>query len=302
MKLRISYDPGDRLSRLSRKLGVRTPLGLLILDDRYELIMFFPRDSEKDRDLMIFINEFNGVKRNGIWRVRRRVNEGISFVKALNEIISVNSAVLSDLWISEGRFNAEIVFHEANLKEISEFVISASNTVEGFSIEYLGRNGGFEEIFSEINRKLPLSVVEIDHVAPAREVTRERNPMGDRWTRIAKIPYGYPKVAAVYFVDRDPGSSPSIRTVVPGSIYRADTDNEYVELMNGKMNDDMIGPVARIYEFDNPHFRVTGILPSMLMQDYIRVFAATLTRMSDWKPVLTHYSDLSTWLAKKKPA
>lgn len=300
MKLKMSFDPGTRLSEMSRRLSISAYVGLLLKKEESEITIFFPGEAKKNRELAIFMKGFDAVERSGIWRVRRKVERSLKFVQATRDILAVPSAVMTEFWLSSGRYRVEFIFSTTDLKAVSDILVRTVTAVDGTNVEYLGKNSGFIDTFSSFNRKMSLSVVEIDHIPPEDEMKVQSNPLGDRWMRITKTPFGYERIPGLYFVDRPPLSDRGIETVIPGEIYHADTSNAYAEYMSDMLNREMVAPVVRLYEFNKPNFIATVIMPEILSPEYLRIFGSSIVQLSSWRPVLKHFSDFSTWVEYRK--
>ena len=299
LKLRLSMNPGTKLSELSRKFGIRSDVGLFLCRDSADITLFFPNNVDQHRDLKIFLKEFDAVEHMGVWRMRRVVERSTKFVELIRSLLSIPSVILSSFWLSEGIYTIEFIFHNADVGNVSKVLLEQMQNIENASIEYMGPSGTFASIALNIDAKTPLSVVEIGLTPPEEEMGVKRNPMGDSWERIVKMPYGSEKVEAIYFTSGKPADMSCTTEIEKNSIYEAVTENPYMSYMNRELNSRRILTLGRIHEYHKPDFTIYVMIPALLVNEFFLVVASSARDMKEWKPVIRGIVGAKEWVQSK---
>ncbi len=298
MKLGISMDPGTEFSEMSRKFSISGEVGFGFSRETPEVILVFPNSAEQHRDLWMFLQKFDAVEHGGVWRIRRQIVKAQKQLEYIRSILEIPSMVLVSAWLSGGKYHAELIFNRNDLAEVSRILLEALQDAVALEIDYLGPSPGFREILSSVDSRTKLSVFEIGLKPPAEETKPENNPLGNRWTRIANIPFGAENISAVYFVDNIPLGMNGITALSDGKIYYAVTGNPYVNYMNRKMNNARILALAMIHEFNSPDFTISLILPKLMSAEYASVVSESVSEMPEWKPVLRKMIGLKEWIGE----
>ena len=296
MKLSVSTDPGTKLSEISKRFGISAEVGFRFSQDSPEVTLVFPSVADQHRELHIFLQEFDAVEHMGVWRIRRKVEKAIKQLEYVRSILECPSVVLVSSWLSDGVYHIEFIFHRSDLARVSSILMEAVRETGKMGVDYLGPSFGFRETLLSVNARTDLSVFEIGLSPPEEEMIPENNPLGDRWTRIAKIPYGADRINAVYFVTGKPQETDGICTISDGKLYQAVTRNAYVDFMNRCMNDSRILSVARIHEFKRPDFTISLMLPRLMSQEFLSLITASEKEMQEWKPVLRSLMGIGEWM------
>lgn len=295
-KVRLSVDPRTKFSELSRKFNIKSEVGILIEGDSSETTLSFPNNAEQHRDIWIFLKEFDAVEQGGIWKVRSTGMESDPIAELINAMRSVPSAVLTSLWLSEGRYSIELIFHRNDTGKVSDILLERWMNNENSRIEYLGPSQGFAAILSEINSRTPTSVVEIELRPPLNEMGSEMNPVGDSWVRIARLPHGSHNVEGIYFTEERPHIMDKINEIDSRKIYSATTSNPYLNFMNEEMNSRKILSLGMLHDFNRPVFRTYTIVPTIFAMEFLSVVKESRERMSEWKPALRRLISVTEWL------
>ncbi len=294
--LRISFTAKTKISELSKEFGISAAGGLRLTEKKAEITYFFPENSEKSRELRIFLREFDAVEAEGVWRVKVEENLTINYVKLLMNLIGLNSVALTYFWLKNGIFHAEFLFHNSEIKLVSDIISLETSGIEGFSLDYLGVSEGFTEIFSKIDNSIGLQVAIIDLIPPKIELTEKNNPMGNDWVRINKLPYGSENIFGIVIPSEIPRTEERLHTIVEQELYSAKTGNDYLTYINNRKNDKRVITVGAIHTFKDGLLRVLEIIPSALSNDWLNIFYSSAEDVPDWRPQLTYFSDYKRWL------
>lgn len=299
LKLRLSLDPDTKLSELSRKFNIRSSVGLFLNQDSAEITLFFPNNVDQHRDLKIFLQEFDAVEHLGVWRVRRTVVKSTKFVELIRGLLSLPSVILSSFWLLNGTYTIEFLFHSSDVIGVSNILLNKMQGIENATLDYMGSAGSFASTILAIDSKIPLSVAEICLTPPEEERGPEKNPMGDSWERIVKMPYGAEMVEGIYFTSREPVDLKCTKEVQKGRIYSAVTKNAYVSYINHEFNSKMILTMGRIQEYNKPDFVIYIMIPTLFAREFFSVIAASANDMNEWKPVLRRFIGAKQWVQMK---
>ncbi len=295
--LRLSLVPGTKLSEASRAFSIKSEVGMYVDGDSTEINLFFPDSAEQSRELRMFLQEFDAVEKNGLWRVKRPIRESLAFFRTVKSILEVPSAVLVGSWLSDGVHRMEFIFHGSDALKVSDILLRQLPDAGNASIEYFGRSEGLRNILSSIDARTPISVMDLELTPPEDELTPIRNPVGDSWTRMLKISSGSQYIQAVYFTSRRPRESKGITTIVDGEIYEAATENAYVSYINRKMNTERIFSLIRFHEFNKPSFSGYMILPTFFVNEFLHIVASSAGDMKEWRPVIKSLVSYREWMS-----
>lgn len=299
-KLQISFEPGTKLTEFSSKFGINASTGISLTGETPEVIFFFPSEGKKSREMMIFLKEFGAVEQGGVWKMRREISESMDLINLIQNLVSIKSVVLAGFWLTKGEFRIDFIFHGSDLMKISNTLNESLDKMKSMQINHLSAGEQFKDLLFEIQEKLDLAVIEVEVTPPEEDMQEQYNPLGDSWTQILKVPFGYRKVSGIYFVEEEPKTTGGVNVIVENALYQTDASNRYDQLLSSKMNDHTIVPMFRIHRFNRPICNIITILPSLFATDFLKVFASTLEKMDGWKPVLTSFTSLKTWVQKMR--
>ena len=296
-KVRLSLVPGTKLSEASRAFSIKSEVGMYVDGDSTEIDLFFQGAAEQSRELRIFLQQFDAVERNGVWRVKRMIEKSPAFFRTVKSILEVPSAVLVGSWLSDGVHRMEFIFHRSDAVMVSDIMLKQLPDAGNASIEYFGPSGGLRNILSSIDARTQISVMDLELTPPEDELTPIRNPVGDSWTRMLKISSGSKYIQAVYFTSRKPRESKGITTIVEGEVYEATTENAYVSYINRKMNTERIFSLIRFHEFNKPSFSGYMILPTFFVNEFLHIVASSAGDMKEWRPVIKSLMSYREWMS-----
>jgi hypothetical protein len=262
-------------------------------DELTEVNMFFPKKQDMPRDLNIFLHESDGFLDDDVWRVKRNVVKKTEYIDLIRELLEIPSCVLSSIWIENGVFQTEFIFHNSQAKFISDLILEKVSNMDEVNLEFMGPNTGYMNLLREINIRCPLSVVQTQISPPEYQLEDSENPMGDKWTRIVKMPYGGGEIRAVYFMDGIPSVPSAAKEIFSGSLYESTTDNAFVSYIITEMHLKRIPAIAKIHEFSMPKFNSWIIFPSVFRNDVLKIVSNSLEDLPSWHPVLKRMVSLN---------
>ena len=131
----------------------RAPTGINVINDEVFLNLFLPEGSEQDKDKKIFFSRVDAKLQDGLWQVRRDFNDlsevyGSVIKMALGTFRSV---ILDYSYIQEGKYFAHFSFNEKDLEGISSVLISLTEVMSGYKIEYLKKVREKGKMFSGVD-------------------------------------------------------------------------------------------------------------------------------------------------------
>ncbi len=297
-ELRLSFTTGTSISGLSKKFSISAITGIRIGGKKVEFTYFFPEDASRSREIGIFLRQFDAIKSKGVWRVKVEDDSSADYVVMIRDMLSVNSAALTGIWLINGKYHIGFVFHHSELPAIASIIHRNMKSVAGFSIDYLGGSEGFAKLVSGINDRIKLNVAYIDLIAPEEELTENNNPMKNHWIRVLKTPYGSEKVQGIFIPSESPAKKQGIHTIVDGELYSATTGNSYLKFMNSKKNSERVVTMWSFQKFDDGILTIVEIMPSAMTAEWMRIFSESVKASSEWKPSLSYFSDFSEWIDK----
>ena len=200
-KLIASIEPGTEVSKASRKFDIKSEIGLHLEGNEAEINLYFPAESNTERDLAIFISKSGGILENGVWRIHRKVTKSRDYIDTVKKLINIPSCVLSSVWIDKGRYFTEFLFSYRDMDTVSKAIIGFKGEQWKLNIEYLGPSEGYERILNIVDNRNPLGVIQMTLRTESSEKQLTDNLLNERWLRILKMPLGTKSIDAVYLTD-----------------------------------------------------------------------------------------------------
>ncbi|MHB8372139.1 MAG: hypothetical protein ACYDAO_04075 [Thermoplasmataceae archaeon] len=284
-KLRISLEPETEFSKISKKFGVKTEVGIHLMPDASEISLLFQKDIEQKREIKMFLREFNAEERNGIWFVKRKIDKTLDFFDMIRELLRIPSIVLVNTWLLEGVYRIEFIFHSIDSVKVSKTIIENLPTIDNAFLEYLGPNDGYSSIISAINERTDISLIEIELTPPNDGKFQQLNSMGNSWTYIAKVPYGPEDLGGVYLTSEKTFDRTDLIKITEDVVYSPSMENPYIQYINDEMNLKGIIPLSRIYAFHSPFLKIYMLMPKMIINSFLAVLSSSMKLMPEWNPI-----------------
>lgn len=130
----------------------RAPVGISLQEGRVSFNLFLPAKSEKDKNIALFFSRVGAKFQDDLWQVRREMSElSEVYENVLNLAVkSFPSVVLDYSYIEEGRYFAHFTFNSAELRQISEALVTFSQMIPGMRLEYLRKMEHAAGAFGEV--------------------------------------------------------------------------------------------------------------------------------------------------------
>jgi hypothetical protein len=292
----LSIEPATDLSKLSKKFGISSEVGLYLTTLGYELNLFFKKNRNMDRELEIFLGSSKAIRKNNIWRVSQKTDEKLDFIDGLQDLLAVPSAVLVSIWLSKGRFYLEAIFHHSDLEKISNKIVSYRNPIHKLKIEYIGASNGYLNVIKKISERTKLSIATIRMTIPPEEIMVQRNPLENPWTRVLKISHNISAMEAIYFTEEMRSNSKEITEIVPNKIYGAPISNAFFDKVNKKMYDERIISIGLTSNFESPILVSVMIFPTIFKNDIFRILSEVSKDFLEWESVVERLQSLDSFL------
>ena len=280
-RLTFSLSPDTKAAGLSRKFGIRTEVGLVI-DSEYALTMFFPAEAERERDLGVFLREFEATRKGNYFVIRRKVDNITSTISVVEELLGIPSVVLAGVNLNDGRYTFDMLYHSSYGKEISAVILNKLSGIEGIDVIRKGRSES-SSIIREANGRTPLTCLTFESSPPDDETGPSRNPAGNSWQRIVKVSYGSDRVRAVYF--KNGNQNPEI--------FEADTENPLLAFLNERMSQERIMTLLQAHSFERNRFTVQVLIPDIFRTDFLKLLYECSEKFKVWKIAVTDISPVN---------
>ncbi len=294
-KLIASIEPGTEVSKASKKFDIRSEIGFHLEGNEAEINLYFPDESNIERDLAIFISKSGGILENGIWRIHRKVTKSRDYVDTVRELINIPSCVLSSVWIDKGRYFTEFLFSYKDMDAVSKAIIGFKGEKWKFNIEYLGPSEGYERILKIVDNRNPLSVIQMTLRTKSGEKQLNDNLLNENWSRILKMPLGTKSIEAVYLTEGSELKNPRIIKIGDG-VYYGKTKNEVINVINNEIIKRNIVTLSRIQMLEDSVLKAFIIAPSVFTEELLQLISDSEKQFNEWKIDLERIETLKEWL------
>ncbi|OWP56657.1 MAG: hypothetical protein B2I17_04910 [Thermoplasmatales archaeon B_DKE] len=278
-ELVILWEGNNQICHLSSRYGIKSTCEIFRESNGGEIVYYLPTDLDHDRDGALFLKEFSAEKFEGMYIVRRSLEDERLSV-AFFDFVSIPSVILVSASLNSGVYKFVFIFHNSVMERVSSTLLEISSKTP-LKIEYLGRSRGLHYILGKINETVPLLVMESSGIAPEFEITQERNPIGGNWTRIVKPTLYDESISAVYKSEEIPVSNLALR--VAEGIYEARTYNPVTESLKREERKHWLAHTMRIHNLNGRLLTVTNIFPESFGNTPIKMLSDASEKFPDWK-------------------
>ena len=295
-KLRLSFSPDTELSNGSRKYRITSEMGIYVDDEETEISIFFPDDPKMNRELFIFLNSMDAVKKNNIWRISRKMDVSTEFRELMIELVGTPSAVLSSAWLENGVYRVELIFSRVKIDNISSILLKKLDRIPEVRIEYLGPSGGIKETLEEIGIRSSVSVLEYDFTIDPIKFPVQIDSLGNSWFRIIKSPYESRTVSAVYIVREGQILGRNMKEIVRGRLYEASVHNPLFTDISNNLRKKRIPVMLKMHSLNNGIMRYYIIHPSIFTSELLEILGETGLMEMGLNPVIRRIQSIQEWL------
>ena len=295
-KLRLSFSPKTDLTNGARKYSITSEMGIYVDGEITEISIFFPDDPKMNRELFIFLNSMDGVNKNGIWRISRKIEVSKDFREMMQGLVGVQSAILSSAWIENGIYRVEIIFSKVRLEKISSVLLKNLDQTSDVAIDYLGPSGGMKKSLEDLDKRSNVSVIEYDFTLDQTKFADRIDALGPNWFRIIKSPYESRTVSAVYILRDGQKVGSRLNEIIKGRLYEVDVNNPVFTEINNKIRKERIPVLLKMHALENGIMRYFIILPSIFSLELLGILRETGLMEMGLNPVIRRVQPIQEWL------
>ena len=295
-KLRLSFSPDTELSNGSRKYRITSEMGIYVDGEETEISIFFPDDPKMNRELFIFLNSMDAVKKNNIWRISRKMDVSTDFRELMIELVGTPSTVLSSAWLENGVYRVELIFSRVKVDSISSILLKKLDRIPEVRIEYLGPSGGIKNTLEEIGMRSSVSVLEYDFTIDPIKFPVQIDSLGNSWFRIIKSPYESRTVSAVYIVREGQIPGRNMKEIVRGRLYEASVHNPLFTDISNNLRKKRIPVMLKMHSLNNGIMRYYTIHPSIFTSELLEILGETGLMEMGLNPVIRRIQSIQEWL------
>ncbi len=283
MQCDFSFQWKDPILEAARRLDESAVGFLLYSEEKMEVIYYFPLNADKSSEGKRSLTLMGAKKTKDLWSVREEINE--PFVKeAINLILSKPSVTIDMILLKAGLMRMRIRFHADLTNSVSDALLSAIKTSEGFSIDYFGKSRGLLETLKEMSALVPLAGIEFT-MRPKRSIFSESTIVfSKQWIRIRKYDSGDFKLHHIYHFSEEVENEDRYELVAISRrdhLYEAYTVNPVIKYM--------VSEAEKLNIFNDSIHRydgnvVTGRiwLPSTFIPDYMKIIGQARIKYPEW--------------------
>lgn len=284
-ELVVSFKSDSRVGQLAERFGIKCNCGFFKNVSGNYISYYFPLSLGGDRDGVMFLKEFNAVKEAGMYIVKLPLDNEIMSAK-LFDFVKIPSMVMIAALLSGNTYKFYFLYHNSAADRISSELLGVSKQLS-IRIDYMGQSRGVREILSEINREIPLMVMESTGVATDEELSQEVRCGGKEWTRILKTPMVTDELMAVYHsVDKGRGEHKSTMTE---DIFECTVKNRVTKELISKDQEAGVTHLMRVHIFKNDLLTVYNVFPESFRGIPIMQLTENAERFPEWKITITGY-------------
>ncbi len=142
----------------------RAPVGINVIQDEVSFNLFLPEGAENEKDKKLFFSRVGAKLQDGLWQVRRIMSDLSELYASVIKMAvgQFPSVVLDYSFIQEGRYYSHFTFNESDLAGISATLISLTEVIMGYKIEYLKRVPTHASIFNGVEEIGDVSTVTLE--------------------------------------------------------------------------------------------------------------------------------------------
>ena len=298
-KLCLSSKPKGGTAEKTEKFGIESELGFIFEDEVTEINLFVKKTEEMQREMVIFLNQSKAMEMNNIYRVKSIARKNFTLTEMARKLLVIPSVMLSSFSISKGQYRMEFLFHDSQIDDVSKVILQELIEKSDVKVEYLGPSGGFRESIRRITDRTKLTLIGIETDPPEEELKMERNPMGTEWVRIEKTPIGRGNINGIYFTNEKPQRE-DVKEIVPGKVYFAATENNFIRGMDALMSENRIPCISRVNILKGRKFYVITAVPDIFAGEYIHVARQVATSFDKWNLKIFRVQNIGEWIYKEK--
>ena len=274
--------------RYLSKLESIFPAFLYMQEDKTYLRTYVSKKTPNINAISSFLPVLRAVEKSECYIIDERINH-IGEMKIIDKLVSVNSVVISGIFVAAGALQFRFAFHDNYLDEISDLLSQYTKNQSTTKILDLGPAMGFIDSIKSISSMMPLTVVgyrvpiSSDEDLPF-ETTDEKNLL----IEVKSATDSYETFLGVVYSGQDlVGISDKGFTQISKEehIYQAVLGNPTLFEIRKLSNERKIPRVALFVRVDGHHLAITAFIPSTMLDEYLAVLFS-VARKNDPKNVI----------------
>lgn len=271
----------------------RAPVGINVIQEEVSFNLFLPEGAENDKDKKLFFSRVGAKLQDGLWQVRRIMSDlsevYASIIKMALE--QFNSVILDYSFIQEGRYYSHFTFNESDLAQISAVLISLTDVIQGYNIEFLRKLKKHIFIFNGIEEIEEVSTVTVE-IYPA-DLERGIKPRGaESFFVMANYLNGGVKTVGI----KKDGSAPNILdpfslSEIYGNVVSFKSRNKHVMELVKRIASNFIILYGIYGAASDDYLRIMLPLPRQQKSALIKVLNDIMGNHPDWNIKISEVSD-----------
>lgn len=273
----------------------RAPVGINVIHEEVSFNLFLPEGAENDKDKKLFFSRVGAKLQDGLWQVRRIMSDlseiYASIIKMALEQFS--SVILDYSFIQEGRYYSHFTFNESDLAQISAVLISLTDVIQGYNIEYLRRLKKHIHIFNGVDEIEEVSTVTVE-IYPSNTKSSTKLRSVESFFVMANYLNGGVKTVGITKDGYAPGIlEPYDLSEVNGNIVSFKSKNKHVNELVKKIASNFIILYGIYGAASTDYLRIMLPLPRQQKSILIKVLNGVMNGHPDWNIKISEVSDFA---------
>ncbi len=134
----FTMEPPSRMAAISRKFSIRADVSIRFTESSSELTFLYHEKDPNNRDLNIYLAQFNPVSVNASIIIRREIDAELQFNGLMKKLHSVESSILTGIRLEDGIYIISFEFAAEDTHLISSVIMQYVDRIETLKLKYLG--------------------------------------------------------------------------------------------------------------------------------------------------------------------
>ncbi len=289
----ISFGWNDQLLEASNKFGL-TSHGLLTnLGEETGIVHIVSSNFTETPDIRNVLKTMKAQEKAGFWVVEEAIPD--KYVKEfLLKVASIKSVIIDSVQLKSGKIHLNFRFHESDLRNVSDLVLSTISGHNTATLEFLGRSKGIYHDLFRIARDMDIAAIDI-------KMSDGEKIFGDPllsppWTRVRRhFASGDHEMRYIYYSESGTElKNENLHTISrEDSLYELVASGDLIKFVNSKVANEKIIRFGILDHFDGKSLKTRFVLPKILVQSYLRILSLACTNFPEMKMVITGVRDLN---------
>ncbi|MGC8506331.1 MAG: hypothetical protein ACP5NK_06465 [Thermoplasmata archaeon] len=289
----LSFGWNDQLLEASNKFGL-TSHGLLTnLGEDTGIEHIISSNLSETPDIRNVLKAMKAQEKSGFWVVEEVIPD--KYVKEfLLKASSIKSVIIDSVQMKSGRIHLNFRFHESDLKNVSDLVLSTISGHNNATLEFLGLSKGIYHDFSRIARDMEVAAIDIK-MSDGDKIFGVP-VMSPPWTRVRRhFASGDREMRYIYHGESGNELKNENLHIISreDSLYEFAASGDLIKFVNSKVANEKIIRFGIVDHFDGKSLKTRFVLPKILVQSYLRILSLACTNFPEMKMVITGIRDLS---------